>query len=105
MITQVITAAIFGNFTRIANNVEAERVQTAILDRLRAAPGVADAAVTSTVPLSAIQPGQQTIRLEGRVALEEVLKRFPEWEVDRERAKLAPTSTVRGWETLPVFTK
>jgi hypothetical protein len=38
------------------------------------------------------------------VALDEVLKRFPTWEVDWSRAKLATTSTVRGWETLPVFT-
>jgi cytochrome P450 len=42
-------------------------------------------------------------RLEGRVALQEVLKRFPEWHVDEENAELASTSTVRGWETLPVF--
>jgi len=42
-------------------------------------------------------------RLEGRVALQEVLKRFPEWHVDEEHAELASTSTVRGWETLPVF--
>ena len=28
--------------------------------------------------------------------------RFPEWDVDWEGARLAPTSTVRGWETLPV---
>jgi len=42
-------------------------------------------------------------RLEGRVALDEVLKRFPEWEVDRAGAKLATTSVVRGWEALPVF--
>ncbi len=48
--------------------------------------------------------GAALARLEGRVALDEILKRFPEWEVDRDRAKLAPTSTVRGWETLPVFT-
>jgi cytochrome P450 len=47
--------------------------------------------------------GAALARLEGRVALEEVLKRFPEWEVDRANARLAPTSTVRGWETLPVF--
>lgn len=47
--------------------------------------------------------GAALARLEGRVALEEILKRFPEWEVDREHAKLASTSTVRGWETLPVF--
>ena len=49
--------------------------------------------------------GAALARLEGRVALEEVLKRFPEWDLDREHAKLASTSTVRGWETLPVFTR
>jgi cytochrome P450 len=48
--------------------------------------------------------GAALARLEGRIALDEVLKRFPTWEVDMDRAKLAPTSTVRGWETLPVFT-
>jgi cytochrome P450 len=48
--------------------------------------------------------GAALARLEGRVALDEVLKRFPEWEVDGDNARLAPTSTVRGWETLPVFT-
>lgn len=46
--------------------------------------------------------GAALARLEGRIALEELLARFPEWEVDRDRARLAPTSTVRGWETLPV---
>jgi cytochrome P450 len=48
--------------------------------------------------------GAALARLEGRVALEEILARFPEWEVDMANAKLATTSTVRGWETLPVFT-
>ena len=43
-------------------------------------------------------------RLEGRVALDEVLKRFPTWEVDWDNAVQARTSTVRGWERLPVFT-
>jgi cytochrome P450 len=47
--------------------------------------------------------GAALARLEGRVALEELLKRFPEWAVDEENAKLASTSTVRGWDTLPVF--
>jgi cytochrome P450 len=46
--------------------------------------------------------GAALARLEGRVALDEVLQRFPEWEVDRANARLSPTSTVRGWETLPV---
>ena len=48
--------------------------------------------------------GAALARLEGRIALDEVLTRFPEWDVDLDRAKLAPTSTVRGWETLPVVT-
>jgi cytochrome P450 len=47
--------------------------------------------------------GAPLARLEGRVALEEILKRFPEWHVDYDHAELAPTSTVRGWESLPVF--
>jgi cytochrome P450 len=46
--------------------------------------------------------GAALARLEGQVALDEVLQRFPEWEVDTQGAKLTPTSTVRGWETLPV---
>jgi len=45
--------------------------------------------------------GSALARLEGRVALEEILKRFPEWELDLPNSKLSPTSTVRGWETLP----
>jgi cytochrome P450 len=46
--------------------------------------------------------GAALARLEGRVALDEVLDRFPDWEVDYESIELAPTSTVRGWETMPV---
>jgi cytochrome P450 len=46
--------------------------------------------------------GAALARLEGRVALEELLARFPKWEVDRDGAKLGQTSTVRGWETLPI---
>ncbi|MGW5384441.1 cytochrome P450 [Nocardia sp. NPDC003963] len=45
--------------------------------------------------------GSALARLEGRIALEEILKRFPEWEADATNAKLSPTSTVRGWESMP----
>jgi len=45
--------------------------------------------------------GSALARLEGRIALEEILKRFQEWDVDLDDAKLSPTSTVRGWETMP----
>ncbi len=47
--------------------------------------------------------GAALARLEGRVALQEVLKRFPEWEIDLDAARLGSTSTVRGWETLPAI--
>ena len=40
--------------------------------------------------------------LEGRVALEEVLARFPDWEVDHANAERVHTTTVRGWHRLPV---
>jgi cytochrome P450 len=48
--------------------------------------------------------GAALARLEGRVALDEVLQRFPTWEVDWDNAERAHTSTVRGWERLPVVT-
>jgi cytochrome P450 len=46
--------------------------------------------------------GAALARLEGRIVLDEFLKRFPDWDVDLSGASLSPTSTVRGWETLPV---
>jgi cytochrome P450 len=45
--------------------------------------------------------GAALARLEGRIALDEVLSRFPEWEVDLDHAVLSSTSTVRGWDCLP----
>jgi cytochrome P450 len=46
--------------------------------------------------------GASLARLEARVALEELLKRFPDWTVDMQNAVRARTSTVRGWDKLPV---
>jgi cytochrome P450 len=46
--------------------------------------------------------GSSLARMEGRVALEEMLKRFPDWTADVANAELSSTSTVRGWENLPV---
>ena len=48
--------------------------------------------------------GAALARLEGRIVLDEILKRFPTWDVDMDNARMASTSTVRGWESLPVFT-
>jgi cytochrome P450 len=48
--------------------------------------------------------GAALARMEGRVALEEVIKRFPDWEVDYASAARAHTASVRGWARLPVTT-
>jgi cytochrome P450 len=47
--------------------------------------------------------GAHLARLEGRVALDALLDRFPEWDVDPESCRLAPTSTVRGWERMTLL--
>jgi cytochrome P450 len=46
--------------------------------------------------------GAALARLEGRIALDEILDRFPDWEVDADNAQL-DASAVRGWKTLPAF--
>jgi len=46
--------------------------------------------------------GAALARLEGRIALEETLRRLPEWQVDHQRAERLHTSTVRGWKSVPV---
>ena len=48
--------------------------------------------------------GSALARMEARVAFEEVLKRWPDWEVDYANAERAHTASVRGWARLPVFT-
>jgi cytochrome P450 len=48
--------------------------------------------------------GSALARMQARVALEEVIKRWPDWEVDYANASMAHTSSVRGWAKLPVFT-
>lgn len=47
--------------------------------------------------------GANLARLEGRVALDEMLNRFPNWDVDLDGMRLFPTSTVRGWESMPMI--
>ena len=48
--------------------------------------------------------GQALARLQGRVALEEVLIRFPEWDVDWDNAKFVCDGDLRGWDSLPAIT-
>jgi cytochrome P450 len=49
--------------------------------------------------------GSALARLEARVAFEEVLKRWPDWDVDYANASRARTSSVRGWARMPVTTR
>ncbi|MBL7499170.1 cytochrome P450 [Frankia sp. CNm7] len=46
--------------------------------------------------------GASLARMEGRVALEETLRRFPAWEVNHAEAVRLHTSTVRGYQRLPI---
>jgi cytochrome P450 len=46
--------------------------------------------------------GAALARLEGRIALEETLERFPTWDVDHDRAVRLHTSTVRGYAEVPI---
>jgi cytochrome P450 len=47
--------------------------------------------------------GAALARLEGRIVLEEVLKRFPNWQVDEDNSRMTPGFLTRGWESMPVL--
>lgn len=64
---QVMTAAVFGNFTTQATAEDSERFESAVLARLRSSPGVRAAALTGAVPQSAISPGNVPAVLQGAV--------------------------------------
>lgn len=49
--------------------------------------------------------GAALARIEGRIALDEVLNRWPEWDIDIDAARRAPTSTVRGWDSMPAMVR
>ncbi|MDQ1429928.1 MAG: hypothetical protein QOF40_530 [Actinomycetota bacterium] len=46
--------------------------------------------------------GAALARLEGKVALQETLRRFPTWDVDESRLERVHTSTVRGYTSVPM---
>jgi cytochrome P450 len=46
--------------------------------------------------------GASLARLEGRVLLEQMLERFPDWHVDDDNASMFTAAFFRGWETLPI---
>jgi cytochrome P450 len=47
--------------------------------------------------------GSALARLEARVVLDEILNRFPDWDVDWRAAVQAHTPTTRGWKRLPLI--
>jgi cytochrome P450 len=46
--------------------------------------------------------GAALARIEGHIAIREMLQRHPTWEVDRSGAEMIQTTTVRGFSKLPV---
>jgi cytochrome P450 len=48
--------------------------------------------------------GNALARVEGRAALDEILNRFPEWDVDMDKAIMHPSTLIRGWDKLPAHT-
>jgi putative ABC transport system permease protein len=62
---RVITADIGGNFSLFQEPAKAKQLHRAILDELRATPGVVSAAATSRAPLTATQPFRAQIRIDG----------------------------------------
>lgn len=48
--------------------------------------------------------GNALARIEGRIALDEMLNRFPDWEVDINSAVFSSSSAVRGWDSMPAHT-
>jgi cytochrome P450 len=49
--------------------------------------------------------GANLARLETRIVFEEVLSRWPEWDIDTDQARFEVSPTLRSWETLPVLTQ
>jgi cytochrome P450 len=48
--------------------------------------------------------GQALARLEGRIVLDELLARFPEWDIDLDNARFMQHADSRGYESLPIIT-
>jgi cytochrome P450 len=45
--------------------------------------------------------GNALTRIEGRVALDEIINRFPDWDIDLDEAVFSSASVVRGWDSMP----
>jgi putative ABC transport system permease protein len=63
---RVLSAEVFGNFTRYPDAKALRRLYGSMLERLEHVPGVASAAITNAVPLAGLQPGQTRFQIAGR---------------------------------------
>ena len=62
----VLSAQVYGNFSRYGNINALRRLYLPILDRLDGQPGIVSAAITNAVPLSGAAPGTTRFEVEGR---------------------------------------
>lgn len=63
---RVLTAEVFGNFSKYRNVEDLLRLYQPLIERLESRPGVLSAAVTNGVPLSGVNPAESPFRIEGR---------------------------------------
>ncbi len=63
----VLSAQIYGNFSRYPNITEQRKLYLPVLERVQALPGVNAAAITNAVPLGGGAPGTTRFDIEGRV--------------------------------------
>jgi putative ABC transport system permease protein len=63
----VLSAQIYGNFSRYPNATTQRRLYLPVLERLQAQAGVSAAAITNAVPLGGGAPGTTRFDIEGRV--------------------------------------
>ena len=63
---RVMSAEVFGNFTKYPDPQSLRRLYVSVLERLESSPGVVSAAVTNAVPLAGLQPGQTRFQIQGK---------------------------------------
>jgi putative ABC transport system permease protein len=63
----VLSAQVYGNFSRYGNINALRRLYLPVLERLEGQPGVVSAAITNAVPLAGAAPGTTRFDIDGRV--------------------------------------
>ena len=63
---RVMSAQIFGNFTKYPDAQSLRRLYVSVLERLEGSPGVVSSAITNGVPLAGFQPGQTRFQVQGK---------------------------------------